>query len=141
MILNVTYLDREVRKKIRNSVGKPASIVERIRKGGIGTRRMYIRDSSREIRILLHKMQANHTCNLEFRPRGVILRFRSGTETLAWVVSYDQLRLNIQDDEVTFSDDTHQITVYNARNGDDVRSIGQQCMALAGNQPSGEPAS
>ena len=53
MLLNVSYNEPEVKKKIENAVGKPFSLKERWDRGGIGSSKLLITQASIDIHNLL----------------------------------------------------------------------------------------
>ena len=93
MLLNVSYDDPKIKEKIDAAVGKPFSLKERWVKGGIGSPKLVINQSSIDIHNLLVLDNNLNTCNLELRPKGIILRFRSILETYAMVIPYHKLNL------------------------------------------------
>ena len=93
MLLNVSYDDPKIKEKIDAAVGKPFSLKERWVKGGIGSPKLVINQSSIDIHNLLVLDNNLNTCNLELRPKGIILRFRSLLETYAMVIPYHKLKL------------------------------------------------
>jgi hypothetical protein len=93
MLLNVSYNEPDIKEKIETAVGKPFSLRERWAKGGIGSSKLVITQTSIDIHNLLILDNNRNTCNIELRPRGVILRFRSLLETYALVIPYYKLTL------------------------------------------------
>lgn len=93
MILNVSYNDKSVSQKIDNEVGKPFTLKERWAMGGIGSPKLIITDASIEIKNLLILDNNRDSCNIELRPKGIIVRFRSLLETFALIVPYYKLTL------------------------------------------------
>ena len=93
MLLNVSYNEPEVKKKIENAVGKPFSLKERWDRGGIGSSKLLITQASIDIHNLLILDNNQNTCNIELRPKGIILRFRSLLETYALIIPYYKLTL------------------------------------------------
>jgi hypothetical protein len=93
MLLNVSYNEPDIKEKIETAVGKPFSLSERWAKGGIGSSKLVITQTSIDIHNLLILDNNRNTCNIELRPRGVILRFRSLLETYALVIPYYKLTL------------------------------------------------
>ena len=93
MLLNVSYNEPKVNEKIEISVGKPFSLKERWAKGGIGSSKLVISQSSVDIHNLLVLDNNLNTCSIELRPKGIILRFRSLLETYALVIPYYKLTL------------------------------------------------
>ena len=93
MLLNVSYNEPEVKEKIETAVGKPFSLKERWAKGGIGSSKLLITQTSIDIHNLLILDNNQNTCNIELRPKGIILRFRSLLETYALIIPYYKLTL------------------------------------------------
>ena len=93
MLLNVSYNEPKVNEKIEITVGKPFSLKERWAKGGIGSSKLVISQSSIDIHNLLVLDNNRNTCSIELRPKGIILRFRSLLETYALVIPYYKLTL------------------------------------------------
>jgi len=93
MLVNVSYNNKEITKKIDEAVGKPYTLKERWDMGGIGSPKLIITETSVEIRNLLILDNNRDTCNVELRPKGIIVRFRSLLETFALVIPYYKLTL------------------------------------------------
>lgn len=93
MLLNLSYNEPKVKEKIENAVGQPFSLSERWIKGGIGSSKLVISQTSIDIHNLLVLDNNQNTCNIELRPKGIILRFRSLLETYALVIPYYKLTL------------------------------------------------
>ena len=93
MLLNVSHNDPEIRQKINNEVGKSFSLRERIRMGGIGSPKLHITECSIQIHNLLILDNRINTCNIELRPKGIIVGFGVKLETYALVIPYYKLAL------------------------------------------------
>jgi len=93
MLLNVSYNDKKITKKIDEAVGKPLSIKERFAMGGIGSPKSYITEASIDIYNLLVLDNSTNTCNVEIRPNGIIVRFRSRLETYGLIIPYYKLNV------------------------------------------------
>lgn len=93
MLLNVSYNDPTIKEKIENEVGKPFTLKERWNLKGVGSPKLFITSSSIEIHNLLILDKYINSCNIEIRPKGVIIRFRSLLETFALVIPYYKLSL------------------------------------------------
>ena len=93
MLLNVSYNESEVKEKIEAKVGKPFPLKERWSMSGVGSPKLLISSSSIDIHNLLILDNNLNTCNIELRPNGIILRFRSLLETYALIVPYYKLNL------------------------------------------------
>ncbi len=93
MLVNVSYNNPEITRKIDQAVGKPFTLKERWAMKGIGSPKLFITEASMEIRNLLILDNNLDSCNIELRPGGIILRFRSLLETYALVIPYYKLTL------------------------------------------------
>ncbi|WP_149274862.1 hypothetical protein [Pareuzebyella sediminis] len=91
MLLNVSYNNKEITKKIDRAVGKPYLLKDRWKMGGIGSPRLFITETSIEIHNLLILDNNRDQCNVELRPKGIIVRFRSLLETFALIIPYYKL--------------------------------------------------
>ena len=91
MLLNVSYSNSDITKKIDAEVGKPFTLKERWKMGGIGSPKLEITEASVEIRNLLILDNNADCCNIEMRPKGIIVGFRSLLESYALVVPYYKL--------------------------------------------------
>ena len=93
MLLNISYNDIEQKKEIDKLVGKPFSIKERLQMGGIGSEKLIISNASVNIRNLLLLDNNINKCNIELRPKGIIIFFRSLLETYGLIIPYFKLKI------------------------------------------------
>ena len=93
MLLNVSYNDKKVTKKVNDAVGKPFTLRERFRLGGIGSPKLEITQASTAISNLLILDNNADCCNIEMRPGGIIVGFRSLLESYALVIPYYKLTI------------------------------------------------
>lgn len=93
MLVNVSYNNKEATRKIDDAVGKPFTLKQRWAMGGIGSPKLIITETSVEIRNLLILDNNRDTCNIEMRPNGIIVGFRSLLESYALVIPYYKLSM------------------------------------------------
>ena len=93
MLLNVSYNNSDITRKVDSEVGKPFKLKERWAMGGIGSPKLFITETSIEIRNLLILDNNMDCCNIEMRPKGIIVRFRSLLETFALVIPFYKLTI------------------------------------------------
>ena len=91
MLVNNSYNEPKVTTAI-GLVGPPFKLSARWKLGGVGSPG-YLFHSSAEIHSLLVLDHNTNSCNIELRPEGIILRFRSLLETYALVIPYYKLQL------------------------------------------------
>lgn len=113
MLLNVSYNNKEITDQINTEVGPPFTLKDRWKMGGIGSPKLEITKSSDAIRNLLILDNNRNTCNIELRPKGIILRFRSLLETYAMVIPYYKLVVYKGDiGKYTIFRDKHSVQVF-----------------------------
>ena len=93
MLINISYNNPVIKKKIEEAVGKPFTIQKRWKLNGIGSQKLTINSSSIDIHNLLILDQNINTCNIELRPNGIIVHFRSLLETYGLIIPYYKLNL------------------------------------------------
>ena len=93
MLVNISYNEPEIKNRIEEAVGKVFTLNQRWKLGGIGSPKLSISSCSIEIHNLLILDHNSNTCNIEIRPKGIIVRFRSLLETYALVIPFYKLQL------------------------------------------------
>ena len=93
MLLNVSYNNPDIKEKIDREVGKTLTLVDRFKLKGSGSPRLIITSVSIDIHNLLILDNNRNTCNIEIRPGGIIVRFRSILETFALVIPFWKLKI------------------------------------------------
>ncbi|NND15115.1 MAG: hypothetical protein HKN89_02180 [Eudoraea sp.] len=93
MLFNVSYNNKQITRDVDAEVGKPFTLKERWQLDGIGSPKLEITKSSESVRNLLILDNNRDTCNIELRPKGIIIRFRSLLETFALVIPYYKLAI------------------------------------------------
>lgn len=93
MLLNVSYHNKDFIRKIDAEVGKPFTLAQRIKRGGIGIGRLVINEASVGINNLLILDNNRNVCNIEMRPKGIIVGFRSLLESYALIIPYYKLTI------------------------------------------------
>ncbi|WP_299246768.1 hypothetical protein [uncultured Aquimarina sp.] len=93
MLVNNTYRDPELKKILDEQVGKPFSIRERIKLGGIGSPKLNITEASIEINNLLILDNNLNSCNIELRPKGILIGFGVRLETYLLVIPFYKLTI------------------------------------------------
>ena len=87
-LYNITYKNKETEKEINAEMGKPFGLIEKLKLGGIGSRRMIIENFSEDIKNLTLKVSGIQYANIELRPNGIIVHINQGIYTHAWTIPY-----------------------------------------------------
>lgn len=90
-LYNITYKNKETEKEINVEMGKPFGLIEKLKLGGIGSRRMIIENFSEDIKNLTLKVSGIQYANIELRPNGIIVHINQGIYTHAWTIPYFRL--------------------------------------------------
>lgn len=93
MLVNVSYNNKAVSRKIDEAIGKPFTLKERWKIGGIGSPKLMITETSITIHNLLILDNNMNCCNIEMRPGGIVVGFRSLLESYALVIPYYKLTI------------------------------------------------
>ena len=100
MLKNVSYNNPKQEDEINNFVGKPFNLIERLKMKGIGSGKLLIVSASKEIENLLILDQNINQCNIERRPKGILIYFRVLLETYALIIPYYKLVIFKVDSDV-----------------------------------------
>ncbi len=92
-LYNITYKNKETEKEINAEMGNPFGLIEKLRLGGIGSRRMIIENFSEDLKNLALKVSGIQYANIELRPNGVIIHINQGIYTHAWTIPYFRLSI------------------------------------------------
>lgn len=104
MLVNTSYRNPEIEKKIDLELGMPYSLKDRLKMGGVGSPALDIQSASLEIHNLLVVDNGRNRCNIEIRPKGILLRFRSRLDSYTLVIPYYKL--------VIYKGDIAQYSIY-----------------------------
>lgn len=123
MLFNISYNDPEIERKINELVGKPFSIIDNFNKGGIGSPKLFITKCSKEIYNLLNVNNTLKYCNIELRPKGIIIGFKSRLDVYVLVIPYYKLVIFKPGNTITFHIDHHYISVDCSKNSKGVQKF------------------
>ena len=124
MLLNVSDNFSEKREQITAEVGKPFTLEARQKLDGITLSNLPITAASIDIYNLLIPTGPEATCNLEMRPKGIIISFRAGNDTYSLVIPYYKFKVyKGRAEEYSFYKDNHFIKVFAGSNQAAVHSF------------------
>ena len=123
MLYNISYKDPKIEREINELVGKSYSLIENLKKGGIGSPKLFITRCSAAIYDLLHVNNTVKFCNIELRPKGIIIGFQSRLDVYALVIPYYKLVLFKPGNSITFHIDHHYISIDYSKNSKGVQKF------------------
>ncbi|WP_179352454.1 hypothetical protein [Winogradskyella vidalii] len=91
MILNTTHYNSEHKTIIADLIGRPFSLVQKLRLKGIGSKRMIIDDVSPNMSSLMNKVSDTNYANIEIRPKGILIMINKGLKNFTWIIPFYQL--------------------------------------------------
>ncbi|MGJ8550107.1 hypothetical protein [Winogradskyella wichelsiae] len=91
MILNTTHYNSDHKQIIADIVGRSFSLVQKLRMGGIGSKRMIIDDVSPNMQSVMNTVADINYGNIELRPNGILLRINKGLKNFTWIIPFYQL--------------------------------------------------
>lgn len=112
MLLNISRDFSEKREEINELVGKPFTLQERQKLESTSLNELMVTAASIEIYNLLVLNEGNSQCNLEMRPKGVIISFKAASETYSLVIPFYKLKIyKGRAEEYSFYKDNYFIKV------------------------------
>tara|TARA_B100001059_G_C17508337_1_gene414520 strand:- start:128 stop:529 length:402 start_codon:yes stop_codon:yes gene_type:complete len=93
VLKNVSYNNSKIKSEINDVLGNPFTIFERIKLRGVGSPKYIISQTDSIITNLLNLDNNTNQCNIELRPKGIIVSFRSLLETYALIIPFYKLKL------------------------------------------------
>ena len=93
MLKNISYNNPKIIDEVNNYVGKPYTILKRLKIGGIGSSKLIINSADSIIENLLNLDNNLNCCNIEIRPNGIIIHFKSLLETYGLIVPFYKLKI------------------------------------------------
>ena len=105
MLKNISYNNPKIIDEINDYVGKPYTILKRLKIGGIGSSKLIINSADSIIENLLNLDNNLNYCNIEIRPKGIIIHFKSLLETYGLIVPFYKLKI--------FKGKANEYSIYN----------------------------
>lgn len=93
MVFNVTYYNKDTEKKIKDLIGEPYSLLEKIKLKGVGTSKMQIIDASENMASYFSSHYDSRFCYLELRREGLLVGFQSILKTFSWAIPFYELSI------------------------------------------------
>ena len=93
MLKNISYNNQKIIDEINDYVGKPYTILQRLKIGGIGSSKLIVNSADSIIENLLNLDNNLNYCNIEIRPKGIIIHFKSLLEIYGLIVPFYKLKI------------------------------------------------
>ncbi|WP_296317688.1 hypothetical protein [Winogradskyella sp. UBA3174] len=93
MIINTTHHNSEHKQIITDLIGSPFSLVQKLKLGGIGSKRMIVDDVSPNMKSMMNLVSDTNYANIEIRPKGILIMINKGLKNFTWIIPYYQLVL------------------------------------------------
>ena len=91
MIYNRTYFNKDEAKEINNILGNSFSFLQILKLRGIGSSRFVIDSVSKNLSQTINKVSDVNYCNLELRPKGILVNITQQLNFFSWVIPYYKL--------------------------------------------------
>lgn len=91
MVLNTTYFNRDHKQMLEEFVGKPYSFWESLKRGGIGSKRMIVKQLSPNLNFITNVISDLNYANIELRKKGILIRINKGLKNFTWAIPFYQL--------------------------------------------------
>lgn len=117
MLYDVTVPDKKTAREIAASVGSAYALAERLRMGGIGSQKFNVTEASAEIFDLVGDTHRLRHANIELRESGIIVHFRSRARSMAWVIPYWRLSIQMNSGMLSLHAGRHFMRLADAHGG------------------------
>ena len=91
MILDTTLYDKNHKKTLENFDGKPYRLLESLKRGGVGSKRMIIKQLSPNLSYIINIISDLNYANIELRKKGILIRINKGLKSFTWAIPFYQL--------------------------------------------------
>ncbi len=91
MLIDITHHNSEHKQIISDLVGKPYSLVQKLKLRGVGSKRMIIDEVSPNLQQVLNTVSDINYGNIELRPKGILVHITKGLKNFTWIIPYYHL--------------------------------------------------
>lgn len=93
MIFNTTCQNEEYLNYCKATIGKPYSLIQKLKMRGVGSSRLIIANTSQGLNSKKAQYSDLKYGNIELRPKGVLVHFNRRLERFSWCIPYHKLVL------------------------------------------------
>lgn len=91
MVLDTTHYNPQHKQIIDDLVGRPYTFFQKLKLGGIGSKRMIIDKVSPNMQNVMNTVSDINYGNIELRPNGILVMVTKGLKTYTWAIPYYHL--------------------------------------------------
>ena len=91
MLIDTTHHNSEHKQIISDLVGKPYSLVQKLKLRGVGSKRMIVDEVSPNLQQVLNTVSDINYGNIELRPNGILVHITKGLKNFTWIIPYYHL--------------------------------------------------
>lgn len=91
LVLDTTYFSKDHKQILEEFVGKPYRLWESFKIGGIGSKRMIVKQLSPNLKFIDNIVSDLNYANIELRKKGVLIRINKGLKNFTWAIPFYQL--------------------------------------------------
>ena len=113
-IYDFSYTDKKIIREINELLGKPYNFFERIKLGGIGSKRLEVSSVSDDLKSIVNPEHYTTLVSLEIRPKGILIYFRKKLDVYAVPMRFDNIQLSVNDFDAVIKCHESRITLKNA---------------------------
>ena len=91
MLFNTSHKNKAYTAKSIELVGNAFSLLEKIKRGGVGSSRLIIKELSTKLQPIHLQTIDDNFANIELRPNGIIIHFTNRLDRYSWIIPYYRL--------------------------------------------------
>ena len=91
MLLDTTHYNPQHKQIIDDLVGRPYTFFQKLKLGGIGSKRMIIDKVSPNMQNVMNTVSDINYGNIELRPNGILVMVTKGLKSYTWAIPYYHL--------------------------------------------------
>ncbi|MDB3905569.1 hypothetical protein N9335_03745 [Crocinitomicaceae bacterium] len=91
--MDSTTIGKKKIQEINTLVGPAFSIWESLKQKGVGSPKLHIQSFSQGFKSFIEQNNSTSSCNIELRPKGIIIHQNKRATRLSWVIPYYRLSI------------------------------------------------
>lgn len=116
MIKEVTRNVPSIQQEINREVGKAFTFLEKVKRGRIGSQRFDVKEYTILFSEYFDDVIATNRCNIELRPKGILVGFQKGYQSFVWVIPFVRLHIENEGLSLTIRDINESLVLHGSYN-------------------------